>query len=199
MVHDSVHPLSSIPLGCLGGDGIAFCGAETETEGRELWFSDGTAAGTRLTRDISPGPDSSSPAPISMLGRKVLFGADDGTGDSALWVSDGTLSGTFELAAVVPAAGPEWAVEIAGIVFFAGRDEVGEPGLWRTDGTVAGTSRVATVDIRSDEIAALGSVIFFAAHETRAAMSSGGGRNRGRDQSGHRHRSRGPTTRRRGI
>ncbi|HSP81726.1 MAG TPA: ELWxxDGT repeat protein, partial [Myxococcaceae bacterium] len=66
-------------------------GLEGEPEGEELWVSDGTVAGTRLVKDIYPGPMGSSPSSLAVQGRRVFFAADDGSGEGReLWVSDGT-------------------------------------------------------------------------------------------------------------
>ena len=56
------------------------------TTGRELWKSDGTAAGTTMVKDIVPGPGSSYPSsngffsPLPTLDGSIYFGANDGAG-----------------------------------------------------------------------------------------------------------------------
>ncbi|NNE94670.1 MAG: hypothetical protein HKN24_01425, partial [Acidimicrobiales bacterium] len=42
------------------GDRMVFEGFD-ETSGGELWVTDGTPAGTRMVKDINPGPIGSSP------------------------------------------------------------------------------------------------------------------------------------------
>ena len=45
-----------------GRDGTLFFTADDGAHGRELWRSDGTAAGTALVKDINPGPGARTPA-----------------------------------------------------------------------------------------------------------------------------------------
>jgi ELWxxDGT repeat protein len=62
-----------------------------QTNGYELWKSDGTAAGTVLVKDIYPGGDSSWPSSLTEAGGHVFFTADDGVHGDELWTSwDGT-------------------------------------------------------------------------------------------------------------
>jgi ELWxxDGT repeat protein len=57
-----------------------FAASDTQSlQGNELWVSDGSAAGTKLLADILPGPGSSDPANLIVLGQKLLFTATDGT------------------------------------------------------------------------------------------------------------------------
>ena len=41
---------------------------ENASNGRELWISDGTTAGTKLLADVRPGPQSSDPQDFMMIG-----------------------------------------------------------------------------------------------------------------------------------
>jgi ELWxxDGT repeat protein len=74
--------------------GKLFFTAKTTANGDELWVSDGTAAGTKMVKDINPGNGSASPRFLVEMGGKVYFQADDGTYGVELWVSDGTDAGT---------------------------------------------------------------------------------------------------------
>ena len=49
--------------------------ASDPAHGEELWTSDGTPAGTRLTDDIMPGPQTSLIYPYAALGNKAIFAA----------------------------------------------------------------------------------------------------------------------------
>lgn len=67
--------------------------ASDEEHGRELWKSDGTAAGTRLVKDLKPGPDSGSPRRFSSYDGHIYFL----TGlfpNMNVWRTDGTEAGT---------------------------------------------------------------------------------------------------------
>src|SRR5262249_35018273 len=70
---------------------------ELGTAGQELCVSDGTAAGTRIVKDIRPGIASSSPRFLGRLGGKLLFSAQVPASLTGLWVTDGTSAGTLEL------------------------------------------------------------------------------------------------------
>ena len=89
-------------------NGTLFFAANDGTNGRELWKSDGTAAGTALVKDIYPGtsryydywggyrdyPNSSYPSNLTNVNGTLFFTANDGTNGRELWKSDGTAAGT---------------------------------------------------------------------------------------------------------
>jgi ELWxxDGT repeat protein len=75
------------------GDRLFFA-ARDHDHGRELWVTDGTAAGTHRVRDVQPGPGSSEPRELTAAGGLFFFTADDGEHGRELWVSDGTETGT---------------------------------------------------------------------------------------------------------
>ena len=54
-------PGGSKPSVLANVNGILFFDADDGVNGRELWKSDGTAAGTQLVKDIFPGSASSTP------------------------------------------------------------------------------------------------------------------------------------------
>lgn len=125
------------------GSRLVFSAGEGEPEGEELWVSDGTVTGTRLVKDLLPGPSGSFPRALAAMNGRVFFAADDGGGPGReLWETDGTAAGTLLLRDVEPGAAsssPEELTAIQDTLFFsaetAGRGR--EP--WVSDGTAAGT------------------------------------------------------------
>ncbi|RKH74239.1 ELWxxDGT repeat protein [Corallococcus aberystwythensis] len=62
--------------------------------GGELWKSDGTHMGTRMVKDVRPGPRSSLPSGLTVMDGQLYFAADDGVHGREPWRSDGTAQGT---------------------------------------------------------------------------------------------------------
>ena len=80
--------------------GSLFFTADDGTSGRELWKSNGTAAGTVLVKDLKPGADTSSPSGLTNVTGRLFFAADDGTNGIEIWKTssaalEGTSSGCF--------------------------------------------------------------------------------------------------------
>ncbi|NTX07362.1 ELWxxDGT repeat protein [Myxococcus sp. CA040A] len=74
----------------LSDSGVAWNGGialstYVEGVGQELWWTDGTPEGTRLLADVSPGPDSSHPRELTVVGDTLYFSADDGQSGRELW------------------------------------------------------------------------------------------------------------------
>ncbi|MFP2909647.1 HYR domain-containing protein [Pyxidicoccus sp. 3LFB2] len=59
--------------------------ASASDTGQELWWTDGTAEGTRLLADIRPGAGSSQPINLVADGDTLYFTADDGQSGRELW------------------------------------------------------------------------------------------------------------------
>lgn len=82
--------------------------ATSSAEGRELWISDGTAAGTVLLEDINPGRASSNPRDFFDIypgaSSRVVFAADNGRDGEELWITDRTTRGTHLLEDCAPGA-----------------------------------------------------------------------------------------------
>lgn len=68
----------------LYGSSLYFQGID-DARGRELWVTDGTAAGTRQVRDIYPGKYDSMPDQFTLSGNAIYFAADDGRFGRELW------------------------------------------------------------------------------------------------------------------
>ena len=111
--------------------------------GRQLWRTDGTAAGTwRLSDDLT------DPSQMTFFLTERLYFFLSGYpifNSPSLWVSDGTPAGTFRLTeeGVSVISQPLW-VASQGFLYFTA-DSVHGSELWRTDGTPAGTQLVADV------------------------------------------------------
>jgi ELWxxDGT repeat protein len=149
------------------GGGTLFVASGLHT-GRELFVTDGTAAGTHLVVDLTPGytktankkdhisyttysdVQSSDPTEITAVGAtRAVFSANNGTQPAALFATDGTAAGTTQLTAYglyaasnITAFGADALFEgTSGEATAAG--PAGTPGLWITDGTQAGTRPIA--------------------------------------------------------
>jgi len=59
--------------------GVVLFPATNGTGGRELWWTDGTSAGTGLYLELVPGEGSSDPRSLTRLGNQILFTAWDAT------------------------------------------------------------------------------------------------------------------------
>src|SRR5262245_44453986 len=120
-------PSDSIPYAMVSVGAFALFSASEGSIGRELWRTDGTAAGTMLVRDILLGPAPSDAEPKVALGAGVaLLVADDGVHGKELWRSDGTRNGTTLVKDIAPGAlgsdpGPEFVVA-GGSVYFTADD-----------------------------------------------------------------------------
>ncbi len=146
--------------------------------GRELWVTDGTAAGTAMVVDIKPGSLSSDPEGLVRLGDSIVFSADDGVHGREPWVSDGTAAGTHLLVDVRPGSttsDPAGFVELNGRVLFAANDGSTGSELWVTDGTTAGTNELVdlmpgSLNAAPDHLTRFGDAVVFAA---RSPTSTG--------------------------
>lgn len=156
-------------------DGDLFFLAWTADTGVELWRTDGSAAGTRLVKDINPGPSSgfvqkadftSSYRPdFTIFGDRLCFIASDGRHGFELWCTDGSEAGTTMLLDLLPGApglydfiaqtdscGFSSPVAVNDHLFFVACRPAEEDEwvtyLWESDGTAKGT-RVVEVEINN--------------------------------------------------
>lgn len=129
------------------GDSFLFFSMDTEMDGKELWFSDGTTDGTlRLTGfNESNLLQNKVFGDAAYLNGNCFISISDQTNGAELWISDGTIEGTRLFVDLVEGAkGSEphnLIVYNDKLYFFTEGDGVSNP-LWESDGTVAGTKPI---------------------------------------------------------
>jgi ELWxxDGT repeat protein/VCBS repeat-containing protein len=169
-------PSSSSPTQLTNYNGQLFFVADDGVNGRELWKSDGTEAGTILVKDIHAGtyqytpdeedetetrPNSSHPGLLRVLDGTLYFVANDGTHGAELWKSDGTSAGTTLVKDIRPGSAGAFTTSSMMVVandllLFSANDGTSGDELWKSDGAEAGTALVK--DIRPGD---LGDVSYF--------------------------------------
>ncbi|BCU77777.1 hypothetical protein llg_24920 [Luteolibacter sp. LG18] len=92
------------PRSLTASGGLVYFISNDGGHGEELWCTNGTAAGTRMLKDIRPGGATSLPGNLTDVNGVLYFTADDGVHGLELWRSDGTETGTVLAADVVPGA-----------------------------------------------------------------------------------------------
>ncbi len=154
-------------------NGALYFAATDLTNGTELWKSDGTAAGTVMVNDISPGVLGSNPTSLTVMGNTLFFAASDGVHGPELWESDGTTAGTFMVKDVYTGAigsYPKNLTDVNGTLFYQAFDPHGGYELFRSDGTTAGTyivkdARPGFPGSFPSNLTAVGSTLFFSAND----------------------------------
>jgi ELWxxDGT repeat protein len=137
----------------------AFFAASDQTHGEELWVTDGTAAGTKLVKDINAGTGSSDVNWIARFNDKVVFAADNGQNGMELWISDGTEAGTFLLKDIhdFGSSDPRGFTQVNENQFIFGAKDFDSENystngaqwwLWVSDGTTEGTKLIYECDTK---------------------------------------------------
>jgi ELWxxDGT repeat protein len=128
-----------------------FFTAYDPVHGRELWCTDGTAAGTSMIKDIFPGTGNGV---LEFSGRTncemngvFYFRGNDGVTGTELWRSDGTSAGTYLVKDLYPGNGNStigYLIAAGGLLYFTASTG---SALWRSDGTTAGTYTLMTFSV----------------------------------------------------
>jgi len=127
--------------------------ADDGAHGVEPWMTDGTPGGTRLLRDLCPGPclgaggtDDAGVVSLAAGGR-LFFSGNEGSRGLELWATDGTAAGTHlvrDLCRGSCSSEPSSLIAGDGEVFVLARNGQAFPQLWRSDGTSPGTVRLTS-------------------------------------------------------
>ncbi|RYB92919.1 hypothetical protein EUA93_00240 [Nocardioides oleivorans] len=140
LVHEHVPGAASTSINDPGqvanGNVLYYVPANDPVTGPELWRTDGTEAGTRVVKDLTPGTGGYSVStPFAFRGGVGLL-----RGSDVFVSSDGTDAGTALLGSVdLDGVGPNTPVVLGDRAYFvAGATPFGQA-VWRTDGTEAGT------------------------------------------------------------
>jgi len=137
-------------------DGRAFLVIDDGRQGRQLWTSDGTAAGTLRISSFAPDPLRQIDLPRLRVGGRWYFIADDGVHGRELWRTDGTRQGTRLVADLCPGPCGSDPQDLSlrdfggspGVFFTAAAPE-GPRALWQTDGAPEGTSRLTSPGVEA--------------------------------------------------
>jgi ELWxxDGT repeat protein len=134
-VASAIPPSYSSRLGLLQViGGAVYFAADDGVHGVELWKSDGTAAGTTLLREFTPGAAGSALLGLSLVpvGPRGTFAfvAPDAAGGQGLWRSDGTTEGTWPLSGLEPGSAPSQLTVSGSRLFFVADESAHGQELW---------------------------------------------------------------------
>ena len=158
-------------------NGVLYFAADDGGNGRELWKSDGTEAGTVQVKDIVSGSGSSYPENFTDVNGLLYFTAADAVNGRELWKSDGTAAGTVLVKDIVSGSGSPFDTHVFpcfahanGVLYFAANDGVNGLELWKSDGTEAGTVLVKDIfngpgDSQPSDLTDVNGVLYFRAND----------------------------------
>jgi ELWxxDGT repeat protein len=156
------------------GNRAYFPGDTVNGGNNELYFTDGTVAGTGVLKELNPSTSSSTggsfPRVLGSNATHAFFSADDGTTGREPWVTDGTSGGTVLLRNIASGGNdsdPSPMIAFAGKLWFTATDENGNE-LWSTDGTTVGTVKLEvnpspTVGSSPSQLTVVGDRMYFVA------------------------------------
>ncbi len=132
-----------MPEGFMTANSKLFFTAATAAQGRELWKTDGTAAGTVIVANYTPGSGGSNISNLCGYANKVMFGCL-GTDGNELRSTDGTTITTVRNLREAN-SNPTGFVKMDNTTYFAAEENSKGRELWKTDGTEAGTMLCADI------------------------------------------------------
>lgn len=140
-------------------DDVAYFAGIDPEHGTELWVTDGTPEGTRLVRDLAPGPANGivvrDPLGVVLAG-KLYFFATDGEHGYQLWSTDGTGTGTEAVSdSLTSLIGSTPFGSYSGVLLFSAYDADGA-GTFRLSASGAGIERLTATNVFTSRAATLG-------------------------------------------
>lgn len=116
---------------------VLFFSAYNNTNGNELWKTNGTVNGTKVVKDIIKGSNSSTPYNLTDVNGTLYFTAMNIGNVNGLWKTNGLSSGTSVIKTIDSSFSS--ICNATGTLFFISDDH-----LWTSDGTATGTTIVNT-------------------------------------------------------
>ncbi len=126
-----------------------YFGADDGVNGREIWYTDGTTAGTQLLKDIVPGASGNNDVttyPTAIHNNKMYFTASEPVYGQEIWETDGTTAGTQLAIETLPGTGgsiPAVLASYGSKLYITATNASMERRLYQSDGTTAGTYEIA--------------------------------------------------------
>jgi ELWxxDGT repeat protein len=154
---------------------ILFFTADDGINGRELWKSDGTAAGTTLVKDILPGNGSAidilDGGFLTAVNDTLFFTADNGITGQELWKSNGAAADTTLVKDIFPNSSSSTPLNLTAVsstLFFVADDGTTGWELWKSNG--AGTTLVkdilpGVISSEPTNFTAVNNILFFTADD----------------------------------
>lgn len=147
-----------------------FFSATDDDNGRELWKTDGTAAGTVLYLDMNTGAPSSNPDLFNVLASQLTFVATHPTLGREVFKTNG--SGSLTLIKDINTAGdsnPKNNTIIGSTLYFSADNGTVGQELWKSNGNNTGTVLIKDINPSGDSnpsnFTQVGSTIFFLADD----------------------------------
>jgi len=166
---------SSDPRYFISFNNEIFFSATDVANGREVWKTNGTTAGTTLFANINFGNGNSDPDQYTVLGSNMIFVATNAVTGRELFITDGTAAGTAILKNINPSAGdanPTNLIKIGSEIYFSADNGTDGQELWKTDGTEAGTVMIKNINPSGDsspnEFTQIGNTVYFNANNGTA-------------------------------
>jgi len=154
-----------------------FFAADDGTNGKELWKTDGTEAGTMMVKDLVAGGSGNSIINFTEFNNELYFMAKRSTGGStsirSLWKTDGTEAGTMllkEFSNTNSSPLPYFTEYNGKLYFSAYYQPNGGTHLWKTDGTIAGTEAAWVGFNNPKHLVVIGGNLFMAAYNNASGQ-----------------------------
>ena len=151
--------ISSNAFSELFSDGnLLYFGAVTPGFGEEPWISDGTAAGTKLLKEVQAGAAGSSPERFFSFKNKVYFFAiTDVFKGAELWETTGTAESTKPVKVLNETGATNLctALDVNSSMFYFMMNKGFGDQLWKSDGTAANTQLVSELSESTQDLVLL--------------------------------------------